>query len=255
MDAFPTQFLRSVVLKRDSVTGFEAYPFDIPAVRNLTELSFHPAVTYLVGDNGTGKSTLLEALAVSSGFNPEGGTINFRFSTRASHSCLHQHLRIVKGIQRPKTGFFLRAESFFNVATEIENLGGNIVDAYGGIPLHEMSHGESFWMLLAERFHGNGLYLLDEPEAALSPTRQLAVLARIHHLVQQGSQFIIVTHSPILMAYPNARIYLFSDGSIEETNYENTEHFQVTRSFLNRRESALKELFDNATPQTTMEFE
>jgi predicted ATPase len=172
------------------------------------------------------------------GFNAEGGSKNFRFGTRISHSVLNEYLRIAKGVKRPKDGFFLRAESFFNVATEIERLdqeggfGPPIINAYGNHSLHEQSHGESFMALLVNRFGGRGVYLLDEPEAALSPQRQLAALARIHELVCADSQFIIATHSPILMAYPDAWIYQFTADGIERIAYEDTEHYRVTRSFV-----------------------
>ncbi len=240
---FATHFARSVSLKRSEVPGFSEYPFDIPAVRNLETIDFHPAVTFFVGDNGTGKSTLLEAIAVACRFNPEGGTPNFNFGTRESHSPLHRHIVVTRGTRRPSTGFFLRAESFFNVATEIENR--DAVAWYGGTSLHEMSHGESFWTLLTEKFLGGGLYILDEPEAALSPSRQLATLARMDELVKDGSQFIIATHSPILMAYPNARIFLFGDEAIREVRYEETEHYTVTRDFLERRDTMLRELLQS----------
>ncbi len=211
-------FLREVSLKREGIESYSKYPFSIPAVRELKDLVLNPDVTFLVGENGCGKSTLLEAIAVAWGFNPEGGSKNFRFSTRASHSDLHTRLRLTKSIHRPRDGFFLRAESFFNVATDIERLddepgpGPRIIDSYGGLSLHEQSHGEAFLTLMLERLHGHGLYILDEPEAALSPSRQLAVLRRIHQLVEKDSQFIIATHSPILMAFPKARIYLV-DGT------------------------------------------
>jgi predicted ATPase len=225
-----TQFLIHVRLRRDTVPSFDAYPFSLPAVRALDVLPLHPKVTFIVGENGSGKSTLLEAIAVAWGFNAEGGSTNFRFDTRASHSALSDHLRIAKGVRRPKSGYFLRAESFFNVATEIERLG--VLDGYGNRSLHEQSHGESFLALLMHRFHGNGFYILDEPEAALSPQRQLAALARIHQLVEDGSQFVIATHSPILMAYPHAEIWHCSDDGLARIAYEDTEHYRVTRDFL-----------------------
>jgi len=202
-----------------------------PAVRELRGLEFHPDVTFIIGENGCGKSTLLEAIAAAWGFNPEGGTVNFRFSTRASHWELHTHLRLVKSTRRPKDGFFLRAESFFNVATDIER------------SLHEQSHGESFLALMLHRFGGNGLYILDEPEAALSPVRQLAVLRRIHQLVEEHSQFIIATHSPILMAYPSAKILLLDDTGFTEVRYEETEHYAVTKAFLADPRHMLEQLF------------
>ncbi len=179
--------------------SFEHYPFSLPAVRHLDVLDLHPRVTFLIGENGCGKSTLLEAIAVAWGFNPEGGSKNFRFGTRPSHSELHKFIRLAKGIKRPRSGFFFRAESFFNVATEIEkldsepSLGPPIIDSYGGQSLHEQSHGESFLALMMNRFGREGLYLLDEPEAALSPQRQLAVISRIHDLVNDNSQFLIAT--------------------------------------------------------------
>ncbi len=237
-----TQYISRVSLLRDKVESFDRYPFCLPAVRSFEWIDLHPKVTFIVGENGSGKSTLLEAIAVALGFNAEGGTKNFRFGTRNSHSELHEHLRIAKGIKRPHDGFFLRAESFFNVATEIENLG--VTDSYGGRSLHEQSHGEAFLALMMERFGGQGVYILDEPEAALSPQRQLAVLSRIHDLVLDDSQFIIATHSPILMAYPDACIYLCGADGISQVSYEDTEHFQVTRDFLDNPERMLRILME-----------
>lgn len=245
-----TQYVSRVTLLREKVESFEKYPFCLPAVRSLEQIELHPDVTFFVGENGSGKSTLLEAVAVSMGFNAEGGTKNFRFGTRRSHSDLHEYLRIAKGIRPPRDGFFLRAESFFNVATEIENLdaapslGPPVINSYGGRSLHEQSHGESFLTLMNERFGGQGIYILDEPEAALSPQRQLAVLSRIHDLVLEKSQFIIATHSPILLAYPEAVIYLCDKEGIKQVAYEETEHFQVTRDFLANPERMLRVLLE-----------
>jgi predicted ATPase len=230
--------------------GWDAaqYPFNLPVVRNLDELVFHPKVTFIVGENGAGKSTLIEALAVAWGFNPEGGSRNFRFGTRPSHSPLHRFVRPVRSARRARDGFFLRAESYFNLGTEIEALdedprgGARIIESYGGRSLHEQSHGESFIALLDKRFGGSGLYILDEPEAALSPNRQLSFLARLHRLVGQQSQFIIATHSPIILGYPDAWIYQATEDGLQRVAYEDTDHFQVTRNFLNRRETFLKEL-------------
>lgn len=245
-----SQYVSRVTLQRDKVDSFDRYPFSLPAVRSLERVDFHPKVTFFVGENGSGKSTLLEGIAVSLGFNAEGGSKNFRFGTRRSHSELHEYLRIAKGIRRPRDGFFLRAESFFNVATEIENLdvepsfGPPVINSYGGRSLHEQSHGESFLALMTERFGGQGVYILDEPEAALSPQRQLAVLSRIHDLVLDDSQFIIATHSPILMAYPDSTIYLCSKDGVSPVAYEETEHFQVTRDFLANPERMLRVLME-----------
>src|SRR5437660_11932377 len=191
----PKPYIPSFYLNRESVPSFDQYPVSLVAVKTLEELQLHPAVTFFIGENGSGKSTLLEALAVKCGFNAEGGSKNFSFTTRdGSISELHEHLRVARNHPRPYDGFFLRAESFFNLATQIENLdaepglGPPIGPSYGNRPLHEQSHGESFMSLLCNRFHGDGLYFLDEPEAALSPQRQLAVLRRIHDLVENNSQ-------------------------------------------------------------------
>jgi predicted ATPase len=187
-----TQYVCRVSLRREKVESFDRYPFSLAAVRTL-DLDLHPKVTFFIGENGSGKSTLLEALAVSLGFNAEGGTRNFRFGTRASHSVLHEYLRVAKGVHRPRDGFFLRAESFFNVATQIETLDSApssappLIASYGGRSLHEQSHGESFLALMMHRFGGRGLYILDEPEAALSPQRQLAVLSRIRRAAGSNS--------------------------------------------------------------------
>lgn len=247
----PRPYLREISIKRGKVPDPTRYPFSMAAVRLLETLRFHPDVTYLVGENGTGKSTLLEGIAVALGFNPEGGSKNFRFSTRASHSDLHQYLRIVRSYARPRDGYFLRAESYFNVATDIERMdaeggyGDPIIEAYGGVSLHEQSHGESFLALLRNRFRGRGLYILDEPEAALSPRRQMDALRRIHELVGLESQFIIATHSPILMAYPNSKILVLDERGYIETPYEATEHYTVSRHFLDDPSESVKRLLNS----------
>jgi predicted ATPase len=234
-------FLREVVLLREKVGNWDVYPFSIPAVRNLDALALHPKVTFLAGENGSGKSTLMEAIALAVGLNPEGGSQNIRFSTRPSESNLHETLRVVRGTRRPRTSFFLRAESFFNVASIVDNLG--VADSYGGRSLHEQSHGESFLALVNERFGEDGLYLMDEPEAALSPQRQLALLAAFDRLVQQDrSQLVVATHSPILLAYPEARIYSLDERGIAEIEYEKTEHYALTRDFLLNRDRYLRRL-------------
>ena len=228
----------------------DSYLTELPVIRYLMrnkQLELTHPVTFFVGENGTGKSTLLEAIAVAYGFNPEGGTKNFNFSTEDSHSELWQSLTLVKR-GYASDGFFLRAESFYNVASNIDqmdrgpSLGGRLVDSYGGVSLHHRSHGESFLALVQNRFSGHGVYLLDEPEAALSPTRQLTLLAQIDELVKQDSQFIIATHSPILMAYPGAEILEFSGDGIRSAAYRETEHYQVTRRFLEAPERMLRYL-------------
>jgi predicted ATPase len=220
----------------------------ISAITRLEELEFDKNITFFVGENGTGKSTLLEAIAVSFGFNPEGGSINFQFSSRDTHSNMHNYIRLYKGLKKPTDSFFLRAESFYNVATEIEALAKEcnpdaFLSGYGGKSLHEQSHGESFLALLVNRFRGKGLYLLDEPEAALSPQRQLSMLIRIHELAKD-SQFIIATHSPILLGIPNADIYSFDDSEIHKVAYEDTDSYKVTKMFLESREQMLRRLLE-----------
>jgi predicted ATPase len=242
-------FILQVTLLRDRVPSFDQYPFSIPAIRSLEQIELHPRVTFFIGENGSGKSTLLEAIAVAAGFNPEGGSRNFSFSTRASHSALDDYLKLTWGAMRPKRpdGFFLRAETFYNVASEIERLDGEpggppIINYYGGVSLHEQSHGESFFAVLLNRFTGSGLYLLDEPESALSPTRQLSMISIVRQLTTRGSQFIIATHSPIIMAYPEASIFHFSAEGIRPTSYQETENYKVTKAFLTRTEPMLHEL-------------
>ncbi|MFD1255640.1 AAA family ATPase [Mucilaginibacter terrae] len=238
--------LKEVYFKNDGV-DLNAYPFSLRFFKHQERLKVHPKVTYFTGENGTGKSTLLEAIAVASGFNPEGGSINFNFNTRQSHSPLHQHIGTSRGVHRHTDGFFLRSESFFNMATEIENLdaepgGSKIIDCYGGVSLHEQSHGESFWSLFTHRFSGNGFYILDEPESALSPSKQMAMLLRMHELLDDNSQFIIATHSPILMACPDALIYEFSNEGMKVKSYEQTQLFQTYNDFFRNPAYAVERL-------------
>ena len=234
------QYMRAISYENATLKNMISYPYNIPsilALGKLEELGFHPNVTFIIGENGSGKSTLLEAIAVLYGFNPEGGSKNFNFTTKDTHSDLFEAIRLIKGFRAPKDSFFLRAESFYNVASNVDELekesdfDGSLFDSYGGKSLHAQSHGESFIALALNRFRGKGLYILDEPEAALSPSRQLALLSRIHQLVEEDSQFIIATHSPILMAYPHAVIYNIDNG-YEETKYTETDHYRVTKEFL-----------------------
>ncbi|MDQ6672704.1 MAG: AAA family ATPase [Chloroflexota bacterium] len=237
-------YLRSVSLRREEVASFDVYPYSIPAIRALHSLELDPAVTFFVGENGSGKSTLVEGIAVAAGFNAEGGSKNFNFASRNTESELHRHIQLVRGMKRERDGYFMRAESLYNVATQVDDLR---VGGYGPRSLHAQSHGEAFLALALHRFRGNGLYILDEPEAALSPQRQLSLLVIIDQLVRkQASQLIIATHSPILIAYPRARIYLLDapSGTIETIRYEDTEHYQITRDFLTDRGAFLRDLLE-----------
>lgn len=236
----------------------DKYPYSIPAVKLGTNIPLNPKVTFFIGENGSGKSTIMEALAIAAGFNSEGGSKNFNFATRRTESRLYKSLRLTRNIQRERTGFFLRAESFYNVATNIDDLdqdsgGPKLIQAYGGKSLHGQSHGESFLSLVIHRFSGNGLYLLDEPEAALSPVRQLALLTHIHDLVEQKSQFVIATHSPILLSYPEALIYQLSERGVGRIDYENTPHYILTRDVLNNPELYRRNLYRTIGGQTSGE--
>lgn len=243
MAARDRPYLINASFRPDVEIDFETYPFSIPAVRDLPNIEFHPNVTFFVGENGSGKSTVLEAIAIALGFGPEGGTKNVQFKTAESVSKLHDLLRLARGVPKPTDGYFLRAESFFNVATYMDEV--DYLEGYGKRSLHARSHGEAFMSLLVEKLRGNGIYLLDEPEAALSPSRQLAALRAIHQLVEESSQFIIATHSPILLAYPNARIVQFDGSGLSETTYEDTEHYVVTRDFLANHQRRLQQLLDD----------
>jgi predicted ATPase len=230
-----------------------SYLNDLPIIKYLLkekELSFSSNVTFFVGENGTGKSTLLEAIAVAYGFNAEGGSKNFTFSTNVTHSELFEHITVANR-RHAKDGFFLRAESLYNVATNIDDMDklpsfdAPVIEGYGGISLHKQSHGESFLSIVQNRFFGNGLYILDEPEAALSPNRLLSLIVEINSLVKKDSQFIIATHSPILMTFPNAQILEFSQDGIKSVKYQDTEHFRLTKNFLENPEKMLHYLLEN----------
>lgn len=236
-------WIRAVRYERDRVPDESVHPFDLPVLRALDELPLDPGVTLLVGENGSGKSTLVEAIAVAAGFNAEGGSRNFAFATRDSTSPLHDHLRLVRSPGRPATGFFLRAESFFNVASQVETLG--VAEAYGDRSLHEQSHGESFLSLVLHRFGAEGLYVMDEPEAALSPQGQLALVRAMHDLVAAHGQFVVATHSPLLMAYPGATILELDDEGIHEVAYDDLAHVQLYRSFLDAPDRFLRALLDD----------
>jgi predicted ATPase len=238
-------YIRALRLRRDEVKSFAEYPFSIPAIQHLDRLELDAGVTFFIGENGAGKSTLIEALAVKWGFNAEGGSQNFHYSTRESHSILSRYITLERNPNLRPDGYFLRAESFYTLATEIDNIDERdpgMLHSYGAKSLHEQSHGEAFLALLLHRINNDGLYIFDEPESALSPQRQLSLLVLMHRLVKQGAQLVIATHSPILMAYPGALIYEISSKGIVRTPYEETEHYQITRNFLNRKDQMLAQL-------------
>lgn len=243
-------FIKAIKLERHSISSFEKYPLNLPAISGLNELELHEKVTFFVGENGSGKSTIIEGIAAAYGFNAEGGSIHFNFSTRNSLSNLFEYIKLQRGLNKPKDGYFLRAESFHNVATNIEELDAipspsrKIIESYGGRSLHEQSHGEAFMSLFLNRFGGNGIYILDEPEAALSPSRQMTFISRMHELIKKGSQFIIATHSPIIMSYPDAIIYKIDECGINKTPYEETDHYIITRQFANNYKRMIKLLIE-----------
>ena len=228
----------------------ENYLSALPVVRHLSDrgIEFHKQITFFVGENGSGKSTLIEALAISQGFNPEGGTKNFSFSTEDSHSELCDYLRVARGVIRPRDGFFLRAESFYNVASNIDQMdressfGPPVIASYGGVSLHRQSHGESFLALVENRFGGHGLYILDEPEAALSPRGIIRLMQNMDELVQKDSQFIIATHSPMLLTFPGAEIYQIEENRIISIPFKETSHYRTTVRFLQNPEDAVNEI-------------
>lgn len=240
-------FIDKIVLDTEKIEDRNIYPFNIECLRDFEEINLSKNVTFLVGENGTGKSTLLEAIAVNQGLNPEGGTQNFNFSTKDTHSNLHEFLRAYGHGSRPKTKFFLRAESFYNFSSELERLVEEngyreLYNSYGG-SLHACSHGESFLKLVQNRFSDHGLYILDEPEAALSPNRQMSLLCLIDELAKEGSQFIIATHSPILISYRDGEI-LDLNNNFRKVKYEETDIYQTYKMYLNDPYGMQSRLFD-----------
>lgn len=234
------QFIQSVLFDWDKISD-ESYLTRIDALYKVKQIDFMKPITLFVGENGSGKSTLLEAIAVAHGFNPEGGTKNYCFSTHDTHSELCNAITIAKGYRKEKWGYFLRAESFYNVATQEEEYADF---AHPSEEYHNRSHGESFLKMVQNNIQPNGLYFLDEPEAALSPQRQLTLLAEIYRCASDGAQFIIATHSPILLGIPNAEIFSFDNGKIHTCRYEETESYKVTELFINNRKRLLENLLD-----------
>ncbi len=232
------RFIRGIFIDW-TLIGNCSYLRDIEALKDLKTLDFNSNVTFFVGENGSGKSTLLEAMAIASGFNPEGGTKNYSFSTYDSHSELYDAIRVVRGSRKARWGYFLRAESFYNVATMEERYAD---EGHESQKYHEKSHGESFLALAQNQLRPGGLYFFDEPEAALSPQRQLTLLTEIYNCAADGSQFIIATHSPILLGMPGAEILSFDSGVIHPCEYEDTESYQVTEMFINDRKRLLDKL-------------
>lgn len=235
-------FIRGV---RVDDTDDSSYPFSIPAIKAIESITFTAPVTFFVGENGTGKSTIIESIAIAAGFNAEGGTKNYNFSSFDTTSSLSEHITLIRGSNRESTGYFLRAETFYTTANYAET--GTWVGADGPTPIlfdgkhiHKQSHGEAF-MSIINNFD-RGLYIFDEPESALSPQRQLELLVAINELAKIGSQFIIATHSPILLAYTGATIYELSDHGIEHTTYDEIEHVKLTKDFLNNPTQYLNRL-------------
>lgn len=238
-------YVRALERRGGAFAGESAYLNDIPAIRALDTLDLSGApVTFFVGKNGSGKSTLLEAVSIAAGCNPEGGSRHQRFATADTHAALHERLRLIRGPVRERDAYFLRAESFYNVATHLASIDDTGFAGYGGRPLHARSHGESFLALVQHRLGGNGLYLFDEPEAALSPSRQMALLCNLHALVQARSQLLIATHSPVLLSYPHAVIYELGEHGIRRVAYRETEAYTVLHGFLNAPERMLALLLD-----------
>lgn len=242
-------FIRKIQVDRTRTGSETGFPWSLPVLKELEELELHPMVTFFVGENGSGKSTLLEGIAQAAGFAKEGGSRNFNLHQNESWSDVGRALNLVRSTRREQDTFYLRGESFFNVATRVEELaqepgGGDYFRYYGGRSPHQQSHGESFLALATHRFAGEGLYLLDEPESALSPARQLSFLKLLDRQARRGgSQFIVATHSPIFMSYPEATIYEFSERGILRVSFEETEHFRLTLDFLSNYKVYQQALF------------
>jgi len=236
-------YLREITLRREAIPSPGRYPFSIPALQ-FDQVALHGSVTFFVGENGSGKSTLLEGIAYQSGFASAGGSRNNRYEVDAADSAIGPYLRL-RWLPKITQGFFLRAETFYHFASyldTIEREAGGALRHYGGRSLHAQSHGEAFLSLFQHRFGQRAIYLLDEPEAALSPARQLAFMRIIHDLAPTA-QFIIATHSPILLGYPEAQILQFDQVGVTQVSYEQTDHYLITRRFLERRTEVLTELF------------
>jgi predicted ATPase len=238
----PGPYIRGLAFREGSPPHAD-YPF-VPAVRALAELKIDPRVTLLAGENGSGKSTLIEAIALASGFSSQGGSLSGELgrAERLDHGDLAAHIELEHGSSRPRIGFFLRAESFFNIASSID--GQDLFEVYGGRPLHDQSHGESFLALAANRFGSDGLFILDEPEAALSVTGQLALIAVIHRAAREGSQFILATHSPILLSYPGAAVYELTDAGLARVEPADTDAVRLTRDFIDAPGRFLRHVID-----------
>jgi len=240
-------FLSAVVPAPEGIPESERFPLSLPFVRNLQKIELHPAVTFFIGENGSGKSTLLEAIAVRAGFPETGGPLSKESFVREPDGGLHDYIRLRRSFRVPSDGFFLRAEAFFGLAIELDEASLRdpaALDQYGCESLNERSHGEAFLQLIAHRFRWESLFVLDEPEAALSPQRLLTLLKEIDVLVRGGCQFLVATHSPILMAYPDAWIYQLEDGDFNRIAWEDTDHVRTTKAFLSRPEAFLRHLED-----------
>lgn len=243
-------YLKEVTVLHETFPSRAAYPFSIPSLRNTTKLNLDAPVTFFVGENGSGKSTLLEAIAWQCDFHTAGGGINNAYEAENADAAFGPYIRL-SWLPKVRNGFFLRAESFFDFANYLDREAreqpeyrSQIYASYGGKSLHEQSHGESFLSLFRNRFGKQAVYLLDEPEAALSPARQLNLLSILHGM-RKNAQFIIATHSPILLGFPEARIYSFDEAPISEIAYENTQHYQLTRRFLENRKAVFRDLLDD----------